>query len=58
MKELSDNRASELTGGVGACLTSIVLATSIGGLFGGVGAAIGFLGAAAGPACLALKSPF
>jgi len=54
MKELTDQQADELKGGVNACATSIVVSTSIGGLFGGVGAAIGFLGAAAGPACLGI----
>jgi len=54
MKDLSDQQADDLRGGVSACATSIVLSTSIGGLFGGVGAAIGFIGAATGPACLAI----
>jgi hypothetical protein len=54
MKDLLENEADELKGGVSACATSIVLSTSIGGLFGGVGAAIGFIGAAAGPACLGI----
>ncbi|MGF7079043.1 hypothetical protein [Mucilaginibacter sp. UYCu711] len=54
MKDLSDIEANELRGSAGACATSIVLSTSIGGLFGGIGAAIGFIGAAAGPACLGI----
>lgn len=54
MHELSDDEANDLKGGASACATSIVLATTIGGLFGGVGAAIGFIGAAAGSACLYL----
>jgi hypothetical protein len=54
MKDLPDHQSDELRGGVSACATSIVLSTSIGGLFGGIGAAIGFIGAAAGPACLAI----
>jgi hypothetical protein len=54
MKDLSDNEADDLKGGASGCATSILLSTSIGGLFGGVGAAIGFLGSALGPACLAV----
>jgi hypothetical protein len=54
MKDLSEYEADQLKGGVSPCATSIVLSTSIGGLFGGVGAAIGFIGAAAGPACLGI----
>jgi len=54
MQNLSNLEAEEIKGGKYACATSIVLATSIGGLFGGIGAAIGFVAAAAGPACLGL----
>ena len=52
MKDLSDERAAELQGGASACVTSIAISASIGGLFGGAGALIGAVGAAIGPACL------
>lgn len=54
MKELPDDRAAGLIAGAGACATSIAVAASIGGLFGGAGALIGAAGAALGPACLAV----
>jgi hypothetical protein len=52
MKDLSDAEAKELKGG--ACGYNIVVSATVGGLFGGAGAAIGAVLAATGPSCLAL----
>lgn len=54
MKEILDADADKLFGGANACLTTVVLSASIGGLFGGAGALIGAVAAATGPACLAI----
>lgn len=54
MKELSDEEAAGFRAGAGACVTSIVLAATVGSLFGGAGALVGAAAAAAGSACLAI----
>jgi hypothetical protein len=54
MFELSDDEAQGIEGGVSACATHIAFSATIGGLFGGVGAAVGALVAATGPGCLGL----
>lgn len=53
MRVLSDDEMNRLSGGASACLTSIAVTASVGGLFGGVGALIGGVAAATGPHCLA-----
>jgi len=53
MKELSDSEAQQLKGGAGSCGYNIVVSATVGGLFGGAGAAIGAVAAATGPSCLA-----
>ena len=53
MKELSDAQAKQLTGGTSpSCGYNIVVSATVGGLFGGAGAAIGAIVAATGPSCL------
>lgn len=54
MKEILDDEAADLTGGAGKCVTSIAFGMTFGSLFGGAGAIIGGLAAAAGPGCLNL----
>ncbi|SEO79619.1 hypothetical protein SAMN05428947_104115 [Mucilaginibacter sp. OK283] len=54
MKELADEKANELEGGLNQCAASIGFSASFGGLFGGVGAVIGAAVAATGPACLGI----
>lgn len=57
MKQLSDEKAKELTGGkalIGQCAYNIGISASLGGLFGGAGALVGAIAAATGPSCLAL----
>ncbi|HEY4195931.1 MAG TPA: hypothetical protein VGM63_10375 [Mucilaginibacter sp.] len=54
MTEILDDRAGELTGGASRCVTSIAFGMTFGSLFGGAGAVIGGLAAAAGPGCLGL----
>jgi hypothetical protein len=54
MIELLDDDAGKLIGGTNACLTSVVLSATIGGLFGGAGALIGAIAAATGSACLGI----
>ncbi|WP_345212680.1 hypothetical protein [Mucilaginibacter gynuensis] len=54
MKELSDEQAKQLRGGINHCLASVAFSASFGGLFGGVGAVVGAAVAATGPACLQL----
>ncbi len=52
MKNLTDERAHDLKGGVSQCLTNIGFSASFGGLFGGAGAVIGAIAAATGPSCV------
>ena len=52
MKELSDERADALKGGVSQCGYNIVASATVGGLFGGAGAVVGAVVAATGPSCL------
>ena len=52
MKNLSDEIAEELKGGLSQCAYNIGFSASLGGLFGGAGAAIGAITAATGPSCL------
>ena len=53
--KLEDSDADQIKGGVaGACITHIAFGASVGGLFGGVGAIVGAVAAASGPACLGL----
>lgn len=54
MKDLSNDEAADLKGGVSHCLTTVVFSASLGGLFGGAGSVIGAVAAATGPACLGL----
>ncbi|MCC8407727.1 hypothetical protein LJ707_02220 [Mucilaginibacter sp. UR6-1] len=52
MKELSDAQAKQMIGGATSCGYHIVVSATVGGLFGGAGAAIGAVIAATGPSCL------
>ncbi|MFC0513123.1 hypothetical protein ACFFGT_02890 [Mucilaginibacter angelicae] len=52
MKDLSDAKANELRGGSASCGYNIVVSATVGGLFGGAGAAVGAIAAATGPSCL------
>ncbi|MES2108760.1 MAG: hypothetical protein V4577_08440 [Bacteroidota bacterium] len=52
MKNLTDNEASELKGGLSQCGYNIVVSASVGGLFGGAGSIVGAVAAATGPSCL------
>jgi len=53
MKELSDAEARELKGGTASsCGYNIAVSATVGGLFGGAGAAVGAVLAATGPSCL------
>ena len=54
MKNLTDEAADELKGGISQCAYNIGFSASIGGLFGGAGAVIGAITAATGPSCLGL----
>jgi hypothetical protein len=54
MKNLSDEVAEELKGGVSQCAYNIGFSAAVGGLFGGAGAVIGAITAATGPSCLGL----
>lgn len=52
MKDLSDAQAQRLKGGSTSCGYNIVVSATVGGLFGGAGAAVGAVVAATGPSCL------
>lgn len=54
MKELSDAEAQLLKGGAGSgsCGYHVAMSATVGGLFGGAGAAVGAVLAATGPSCL------
>jgi hypothetical protein len=52
MKELSDEEAARIQGGINQCLTNIAFSATAGGLLGGVGALVGGVLAATGPSCL------
>jgi hypothetical protein len=52
MKDLSDADAKELKGGSSSCGYNIAMSATVGGLFGGAGAAVGAVLAATGPSCL------
>jgi hypothetical protein len=54
MKNLTDDEANKLKGGVSQCGYNIVVSASVGGLFGGAGAIVGAIAAATGPSCLAI----
>ena len=53
MKELSNEDAAQVKGGVSQCLTNIAFSATAGGLLGGIGAVVGGVLAATGPSCLA-----
>ena len=52
MKDLTNEQAAGLKGGVSQCAYNIGISASFGGLFGGAGAVIGAVAAATGPSCL------
>ena len=52
MKNLTEEEAGKLHGGSGDCGYNIVVSATIGGLFGGIGSAVGAVVAATGPSCL------
>lgn len=52
MKNLPDEEAAKLKAGVSQCAYNIGVSASVGGLFGGAGAAVGAVLAATGPSCL------
>jgi hypothetical protein len=54
MKNLTDEIADELEGGVSQCAYNIVVSASIGGMFSGAGALVGAALAATGPSCMGL----
>jgi hypothetical protein len=56
MKQLTDYQSDQISAGSasGDCGYNIVMSASLGGLFGGAGAAIGAIAAATGPSCLNL----
>jgi hypothetical protein len=57
MKDLSDDVAQQLKGGmssVSQCSYQIVSSAVLGGLIGGAGAIVGAVVAATGPGCLSL----
>jgi hypothetical protein len=52
MKNLTDEEAGEMKGGLSHCGYNIVVSASVGGLFGGAGSIVGAIAAATGPSCL------